>query len=87
MFTLYAHVSGTAAFFVATVVLGGAIRRNPSQAGSHRLSRISHAFFWVAFLAPAYVGLVFPGLTHFDELPYGADFSVPNCACPDVRAS
>jgi protein-S-isoprenylcysteine O-methyltransferase Ste14 len=48
-------------------VLGIAIRRNPTPAAAHRLSRISHTFFWLS-LAPIYVGVVTPGLTRFDDL-------------------
>lgn len=67
MLTLYAQLAVIAAFFVVTVVLGIAIRRNPTKDAARRLSRVSHAFFWLS-LVPVYAGVVSPGLTHFDEL-------------------
>ncbi|MFT3710259.1 MAG: isoprenylcysteine carboxylmethyltransferase family protein [Archangium sp.] len=67
MLTLTAQLVGIAAFFVVTVVLGIAIRRDPTKDAAQRLSRISHTFFWLS-LVPLYAGVIIPGLTHFDEL-------------------
>ncbi|MFZ5445984.1 MAG: methyltransferase family protein [Myxococcota bacterium] len=68
MVVIYAQLAGIAAFVVVTLILGLAIRRTPTKEAAFRLSRISHAFFWGALMAPLYVGVVWPGLTHFDEL-------------------
>ncbi len=67
MLVLTAQVAVIAAFLVATVALGVAIRKNPTSEAACRLSRISHAFFWLS-LVPLYAGVVYPGLNHFDEL-------------------
>lgn len=80
MFTLYAQLAGIVAFFVVTLVLGVAVRRDPTQGTSQRLSRVSHAFFWGGLLVPEYVGVVSPGLTHFDEL-----VGVPSLPWPIAR--
>lgn len=67
MLTVLLQLAGIATFSVATVVLGKALRRTPTQAAAHRLSRVSHAFFWGAMLVPELLGVAWPGLTHFDE--------------------
>lgn len=67
MITVAAQLAGIAAFLVVTVFLGLAIRRDPTKEAAQRLSRISHAFFWLG-LVPLYAGVVTPGLTHFDEV-------------------
>lgn len=68
MITIYAQVVGIVAFTVATLVLGVLIRKTPTKEAAHRLSRVSHTFFWGAFIVPSFAGFVWPGLTHFDEL-------------------
>jgi protein-S-isoprenylcysteine O-methyltransferase Ste14 len=68
MLTLWSQVIGVAAFTLATLVLGVQMRRTPTKEAAHRLSRISHTFFWLAFFAPAFAGIITPGLTHFDAL-------------------
>lgn len=67
MVTIYAQLAVIAAFVVVTLAVGIAIRRTPTREAAHRLSRISHAFFWLS-LVPLYAGVVTPGLTHFDAL-------------------
>jgi protein-S-isoprenylcysteine O-methyltransferase Ste14 len=66
--TIYLQLAGILSFFIATLVLGRAIRRTPTKDAAVRLSRVSHGFFWGAMMFPEYLGLVWPGLTHFDEL-------------------
>ncbi|MFO0597829.1 MAG: methyltransferase [Myxococcaceae bacterium] len=68
MVTVIAQVAGIVVFFIVTLALGLALRRDPSPAAAQRLSRISHFFFWAGLMVPEYAGLVWPGLTHFDEL-------------------
>ena len=68
MLTIGAQVVGIAAFFVNTLIVSRSLRRNPTAEAAQRLSRVSHAFFWVGMVVPEYVGVVWPGLTHFDEL-------------------
>ena len=80
MFTLYAQLAVIAAFVVVTLAVGIAIRRNPTKEAAHRLSRISHTFFWLS-LVPLYAGVVTPGLTRFDEL-----LGLPGLPWPVARA-
>ena len=68
MATVTLQVLGVLAFLVMTVVLGRAIRATPTLEAAQRLSRVSHAFFWGALVAPMYLGLVWPGFWKFDEL-------------------
>ena len=40
----------------------------PSKQVAEQLSRISHGLFWCGLVLPAFTGIFYPGLTHFDEL-------------------
>lgn len=68
MATVYFQVVGVLSFLVATLVLGARIRRSPTEAAAHRLSRVSHGFFWGALVVPELVGLFVPGLARLDGL-------------------
>lgn len=68
MVTVFVQVLGVLSFVVVTVVAGRGIRRSPTRETAERLSRVSHAFFWGAMLVSEYLGVVTPGLTHFDEV-------------------
>lgn len=80
MVTIWLQLGGIAAFTVVTVVLGRAIRRTPTKDAAVRLSRVSHAFFWGGMVAPEYLSVVWPGLTHFDEL-----LGLPSLPAPILR--
>lgn len=80
MVTIWLQLGGIVAFTVVTLVLGRAIRRTPTQEAAVRLSRVSHAFFWGGMVAPEYLGVVWPGLTHFDVL-----VGLPSLPAPVVR--
>lgn len=68
MLTIYAQLFGVTCFVVATIVLGRQIRRTPTAEAAQRLSRVSHTFFWAGLVVPELAGVVWPGLTHFDEV-------------------
>lgn len=68
MITIYLQLIAVSSFVVATVVLGIGIRRSPTPEAAQRLSRVSHAFFWGAMIAPEYLGVAYPGLWSFDAL-------------------
>jgi protein-S-isoprenylcysteine O-methyltransferase Ste14 len=68
MLTIGAQLVGIAAFFVITLIIGRAIRRSPTPEAAQRLSRVSHALYWLGMMVPEYVGVVWPGLNHYDEL-------------------
>jgi protein-S-isoprenylcysteine O-methyltransferase Ste14 len=68
MAIVYAQAAGVLAFFINTLVIGVRLRKTPTLEVAQRLSRVSHAFFWVGMMGPAYVGAVWPGLTRYDAL-------------------
>ncbi|MFT3837386.1 MAG: methyltransferase [Myxococcaceae bacterium] len=80
MITIYLQLIAASSFVVATVVLGIGIRRSPTPEAAQRLSRVSHAFFWGAMIAPEYLGVAYPGLWSFDAL-----LGVPSLPWPVPR--
>ncbi len=80
MVTIWLQLGGVVAFTLATLVLGRAIRHTPTKDAAVRLSRVSHAFFWGAMVAPEFLGVVWPGLTHFDAL-----LGLPSLPAPVAR--
>lgn len=68
MATVFGQLIGIAAFVLATLVIGQLIRRTPTREAAFRLSRVSHTFFYLGMVLPEFLGAVWPGLTHFDEL-------------------
>lgn len=59
---------GGLAFVVATLVLGIYLRRHPTKEQAEKTSRISHGFYWLAMALPSTVGVLYPGLTRFDQI-------------------
>ena len=80
MVTLIAQVTVIVLFVGVTVALRIVLSRDPTRERAQRLSRVSHAFFWLS-LVPLYVGVVSPGLTHFDEV-----VGLPGLPWPMARA-
>ena len=68
MVMIHAQLVGALSFLIVTVIIGFAIRRTPTREAAHRLSRVSHAFFWGGMVAPELLGALWPGLTRFDAL-------------------
>jgi len=66
--TLYFFLIGLFAFAAGVWILGTWLRRNPSKENAEKSSRVMHFLFFAGMVAPPFVGLFFPGLTHFDEL-------------------
>jgi protein-S-isoprenylcysteine O-methyltransferase Ste14 len=62
------QLSGILVFTVGTIVLGIALRRRPETRFAERISRVSHLLYWVCLGLPSVLGVLYPGLTHFDEL-------------------
>lgn len=65
---VFLQVIGALGFWVGTIFLGRRIRRNATKDAAQKLSRISHALFWVGLVLPECIGTISPGLTHFDKL-------------------
>ncbi|MGD8474248.1 MAG: isoprenylcysteine carboxylmethyltransferase family protein [Anaerolineae bacterium] len=68
MVVIILQVLGGLAFSAGTLVLGLWLRRHPTREGAERSSRISHTLYWVALVLPGFAGVLYPGLTHFDEI-------------------
>ena len=68
MFTIYWIVIGSAVFAIGAVILGVWLRKNPSKENAEKSSRVMHFLFFAGQIAPAVVGLFYPGFSHFDEL-------------------
>ena len=68
MFTIYLAVIGVITFTISAWILGVWLRMNPSKENAERSSRVMHFLFFAGFGAPFFVGLFYPGLTHFDEV-------------------
>lgn len=59
---------GALGFFVGTIFIGVRIRGNTAKESAEKLSRISHALFWCGLVLPESIGIIYPGLTSFDDL-------------------
>jgi protein-S-isoprenylcysteine O-methyltransferase Ste14 len=68
MFTHYLILIGLLLFAAGVGVLGIWLRRHPSKDNAEKSSRVMHFLFFAGMNAPLFIGLFYPGLTHFDEL-------------------
>lgn len=68
MFTIYLAIIGVIAFAASAWILGMWLSKNPSKENAERSSRVMHFLFFTGFGAPFFVGLFYPGLTHFDDV-------------------
>lgn len=68
MFTYYLILIGLLFFAVGVGVLGVWLRRHPSKDNAEKSSRIMHFLFFAGMNSPLFIGVLYPGLTHFDEL-------------------
>ena len=68
MKTILVQMIGVVVFTLGTMILGHRIRRASRRTEAQRASRISHLLFWGCLLGPGLIGLVHPGLRHYDEL-------------------
>jgi protein-S-isoprenylcysteine O-methyltransferase Ste14 len=68
MFVLYLALLGLLAFTLGAGRLGLWLRKHPSKANAEKSSRILHFLFFAGLGAPFLIILLYPGLTHLDEL-------------------
>ena len=68
MFTIYLAILSVIVFAAGAWILGAWLRKNPSKENAEKSSRVMHFLFFTVIGAPFYVGLFYPGLTHFDEV-------------------
>lgn len=68
MFTIYLAIISMITFAAGAWILGAWLRKNPTKENAERSSRVMHFLFFTVIGAPFYVGLFYPGLTHFDKV-------------------
>jgi protein-S-isoprenylcysteine O-methyltransferase Ste14 len=68
MFTLYLMLIGLLFFAGGVGILGKWLRNHPSKENAEKSSRLMHFLFFAGMNAPLFLGVFYPGLTHFDEL-------------------
>ncbi len=68
MIVLYLGLFGFLAFISGVGVLGLRLRKNQSKENAEKLSRIMHFLFFAGLVSPGFIGIFYPGLTHFDKL-------------------
>jgi protein-S-isoprenylcysteine O-methyltransferase Ste14 len=68
MFAIYWIVIGSVVMAIGAVILGTWLRKNPSKENAEKSSRVMHLLFFAGQIAPAMVGLFYPGFRHLDEL-------------------
>jgi protein-S-isoprenylcysteine O-methyltransferase Ste14 len=59
---------GLLSFLAGSIWLGWLTRHPGKSRTAENASRVSHALFWIALVLPGAVGLIYPGLTAYDEL-------------------
>jgi protein-S-isoprenylcysteine O-methyltransferase Ste14 len=73
---------GVLIFLAGSMWLASEIRRSGSRRRAEKNSRISHGLFWIALVLPGAIGLVYPGLTSYDQL-----FGLPSLPVPPIWTS
>jgi len=68
MVTVKLMLAGIVLFTAGAATLGTWLRKHASKINAERTSRIMHALFFLCLGLPAAVGLVYPGLRHFDDV-------------------
>jgi protein-S-isoprenylcysteine O-methyltransferase Ste14 len=68
MFTIILQVLSWLTFLLTTVLLGFWLRKYPSKKNAEKLSRILHLVFWLGVVPSIGLGVIYPGLTRFDEV-------------------
>lgn len=68
MVTIVVQGIGVLAFLIGSAWLGRRVRRIEGAVPARHLSRVSHLLFWLCLMLPGFVGLLSPGLRHYDEL-------------------
>ncbi len=68
MVVIYMYIVGLFAFVFGSVALGVWLRKNRSEENAQRSSRIMQFIFFAALSPPPMIAVIYPGLTHLDEL-------------------
>jgi protein-S-isoprenylcysteine O-methyltransferase Ste14 len=67
MLTIVLQVLGWLVFLTGTLVLGAWLRSHPGKRNAESTSRILHLLFWIGVVPAAGLGVLYPGLTGFDQ--------------------
>jgi protein-S-isoprenylcysteine O-methyltransferase Ste14 len=67
MVTIVLQVLGWLAFLAGTLILGAWLRSHPGKWTAETMSRILHLLFWMGVVPAAGLGVLYPGLTGFDQ--------------------
>jgi len=68
LFTLHLILIGLFGFAIGVGILGIWLRKHRSKENAEKSSRIAHFLFFAGVVTPPFIGIFYPGLTHFDEL-------------------
>jgi protein-S-isoprenylcysteine O-methyltransferase Ste14 len=68
MIIIILQLLGWIAFLVGSIILGIWLRRHPQPAMAEKTSRILHSLFWLVYGLLGVIGLIYPGLPHYDQL-------------------
>jgi protein-S-isoprenylcysteine O-methyltransferase Ste14 len=68
MFTIYWIVIGSIVLAMGAAILGVWLRKYPSKENAEKSSRVMHFLFFAGQIAPAIVGLFYPGFRQLDHL-------------------
>ena len=67
MATIVLQMLGWLAFLAGTLILSAWLRSHPGKTNAETTSRILHVLFWTSVVPAAGLGVLYPGLTRFDQ--------------------
>jgi protein-S-isoprenylcysteine O-methyltransferase Ste14 len=67
MVTIALQMLGWLFFLAGTLILGAWLRSHPGKRNAESTSRILHLLFWMGVVPAAGLGVLYPGLTGFDQ--------------------
>jgi protein-S-isoprenylcysteine O-methyltransferase Ste14 len=68
MIVIILQIIGIVIFTTGILWLGRWVRRAPEKEAAEKASRTSHLMLYVCLIFPGLIGILYPGLTHYDEL-------------------
>jgi protein-S-isoprenylcysteine O-methyltransferase Ste14 len=68
MIIIILQVIGIFFFIIGTLWLGRWIRGTPEKETAEKASHTSHLLLYLCLVIPGLIGILYPGLTHYDEL-------------------
>lgn len=68
METIFSQIIGVVLFTLGTVSVGTRIKQKPDWYTALKTCRTSHVLFWMGLALPGLAGILYPGVTHYDEI-------------------